>query len=63
MTQRQRTSSTALEKKGGYTGGAPASTVRRPAPIPSGARRPATNTSNSGSGHGTANSRQSGSNT
>jgi len=29
-----------IEKRGGYTGGQPAATVRPPAPIPSGTIRP-----------------------
>lgn len=32
-----------IEKKGGYTGGKPAATVRPPAPVPSGSIKPSQN--------------------
>lgn len=38
--QNGREASPRLEKRGGYSGGAPASSMRPPAPVPSGSIKP-----------------------
>jgi len=44
MPPSEQPRSAALEKKGGYSGGRPAATMRPPVKVPSGAARPASPT-------------------
>lgn len=61
MPENKGVNPSALEKKGGYSGGRPATQVGRPAKVPSGAIRSATSSNGQASGGGSSSGTGSGS--